>query len=44
MKKVKNAYNLFNTIYNSLNDAINVMNYVKHKLKHETVKHVKLDE
>ena len=44
MKKEKNAYDFLEIIHNNLNDAMNAMNHMKHKLKHDVVKHEQLNK
>ena len=43
INKIKNIYDIFKTVYNNLNDIMNIVNYVKHKLKHDVIKHKKLN-
>ena len=40
----KNVYDIFKTIHNNLNNVINTVNYVKHKLKYNVIKHKKLND
>ena len=44
VNEVKNIYNIFKTICNSLNDVINIVNYIKCKLKYNVIKCKKLND
>ena len=44
VNEVKNVYDIFKIIHNNLNDVMNTVNHVKHKLKHDVIKHEKLND
>ena len=43
INEAKNVYNIFKTVCNNLNDVINIINYIKHKLKYNVIKYEKLN-